>query len=456
MSTVRTESTSALWHPQRRAFTVGLILLVTLIAFEAMGLATALPTMVNELGGQRFYSWPFTVFMAASAVSTVLGGRLADRHGPALPLLLAVPTFALGLLLAGLTPSMTVLLMARALQGLGAGAQIVALYVMIARVYPEQHRPQAFAALSTAWVVPALVGPAVAGLLTEHLSWRWVFLGLAPLVAVGAVLLAPSLRRLRPPEVAAPARSGLPLAALGAAGGAVGLTWAAQNPSWLSLALGVASVVALLASSRVLLPAGTLRGRRGIPVMVLSRGLLAGTFFAAQAFVPLTLTAVHDYSPATAGIPLTVGSLGWTLGALWQSRNSNLSREYIVSAGLALVATATAGLTVTAPAWGPHWMVFVLWAVGGLGMGIAVASTGVRVLALSPRSEQGFHSSALQLSDMLTQTVLIGLAGVLVTALASTEAPTRGVVTVDVLLALSALVGAALARRSGRTTLESS
>lgn len=102
------EKSSALWGPEQRNFAAGMILVITLVAFEAMGLGTALPSIVRELDAQHWYSWPFTVFMAASAVGTVLGGRFADPHGPAPPLLLALPMFAAGLLAAGLAPNILV------------------------------------------------------------------------------------------------------------------------------------------------------------------------------------------------------------------------------------------------------------------------------------------------------------------------------------------------------------
>ncbi len=446
---------SALWAPERRNFTAGLVLIVTLVAFEAMGLATALPTVVRELDAQRWYSWAFTVFMAASVVGTVVGGRVADRRGPALPLLLSLPAFAAGLVLAGIARGIAALLAARGLQGLAAGSLIVATYVMIARVYPEEHRPKAFGALSASWVVPAMVGPLVAGLLTEHLSWRWVFLGLAPLVCLAGLLLVPTVRRFgsgRQGDVSS--RKWLTLAAVVAAVSVLAVNLAAQTSSAVSVALAVVGAIALLASLRVLFPRGTVTGRPGIPAMVLARGVLAGAFFGAQAFVPLTLAAVHGYSPALAGVPLTVGSLGWSAGAVWQGRTSTTSRERLVARGLVLVAVAVAGLAVVAPSWGPHWLVFGLWLIGGAGMGLATASTSVRVLSLSPAAERGFNSAALQLSGMLGQAVLVGLSGAVVTTVASTQEPSAGVAALALLLAAVALAGASLVTRGRRTTLE--
>ncbi|WP_461144092.1 MFS transporter [Salinifilum aidingensis] len=443
---------SALFSPERRTFTFGLVLVITLIAFEAMGLATALPTIVADLDAQRWYSWPYTVFMATSALGTVLGGRQADRAGPGAPLLAALPLFAAGLLLAGAAPNMGVLLVARALQGIGGGAVIVALYVLIARVYPERHRPAAFGALSSAWIVPSLLGPVIAGFLTEHVSWRWVFLGLAPFVVLGALLLVPSLRRFGSGAGtgATPPRRGMPWAAAGAAGGVIAVNWAAQNPSPAALVLGAAGLAALVPSLLVLLPRGTFRVGAGIPAMVASRGMLAGVFFTAQAFVPLVLSVAHGYSPTAAGIPLTVGSLGWAAGALLQGRARSVRREPVVAAGFGMVALGVAGLALAAPSWGPAWLVFAAWAVAGAGMGVGIASTSVRVLALSPEFERGFHSSALQLSDMLGQAVLVGLGGVVVSALATPGGPARGVVPVDLVMVGTAALLAVLVLRSAR------
>ncbi|MGH3991945.1 MAG: MFS transporter, partial [Pseudonocardiaceae bacterium] len=185
MTTTAPRTASALWARDRRTTTAGLLLMVTMAAFEAMSVGTAMPTMVAELRGEALYSWPFTAFLAASVVGTVLSGRLSDTRGPRLPILGGPAVFGAGLVVAGAAPTMAVLLAGRVLQGLGAGMMIVAVYVLIALAYPERDRPAAFGAVSAAWVVPALVGPTIAGLVTEHASWRWVFLGLAPFVLLG-------------------------------------------------------------------------------------------------------------------------------------------------------------------------------------------------------------------------------------------------------------------------------
>ncbi|GGP46800.1 MFS transporter [Saccharothrix coeruleofusca] len=431
------------------------MLLVTLLAFEAMGVSTAMPRMVAELDGADLYAWPFLAFLAASVVATVLSGRFSDRRGPRPSLLVGPALFVAGLLVAGVAGDMPVLLLGRFLQGLGAGTQIVAVYVLIGLVYPERDRPAVFGLLSAAWVVPSLVGPALAGWLTEQLSWRWVFLGLAPFVLAGFLLLVPVLRALPPQRGEAPARPGLPLAALGASAGVVGLSWAAQHPTGaLDLALGLAGLVVLVPSLRVLLPKGTLTARRGLPVTILARGLLAGSFFAAEAFIPLTLTSVHGYSALAAGIPLTLSALGWSGAAMWQSRKPDIPREKLVRWGFLLNAAGIAGVTLIAPAWGPAWATPALWALAGAGMGLAMSSLSVLTLAASTDADRGFNSSALQISDMLGSALLVGLGGVLVSALASAQAPTAAVIPFDLLMAAVSVVGAALTGPRCRATLE--
>ena len=188
-----------LWAPQRRALTVGLVLTITFVASEALAVVTVMPVVARDLGGLRLYGWVFSGFMLGSVVGIVAAGREADRRGPAAPFVAGVVLFGSGLAVAGLAPSMGVLVAGRVLQGLGAGAVPSVAYATIGRSLPETLRARMMAVLSTAWVAPGLAGPAISAEVARLFGWRWVFLGLLPLVAVAGSIAVPALVRLGPP-----------------------------------------------------------------------------------------------------------------------------------------------------------------------------------------------------------------------------------------------------------------
>jgi MFS family permease len=440
------EPRTSLWGRDRRAATVGIVVIITALAFENLGVSTAMPRMLAELDGNALYSWPFTAFQAASVTATVLCGRVSDRFGPA-PALLAGPSlFLAGLLVAGTASGMPALLAGRVLQGLGSGTGIVAVYVLVALVYPEDVRPRVFGLVATSWLVPALVGPTAAGLITEQVGWRWVFLGLVPFAVLALLLLLRTTRRLPDAERAAPPRRGLALAAVATGFGVSALTWAAQHPSVANAVLGVGGLAALIPALRVMLPRGTLTARPGLPMVILSRGLLAGAMFGVEAFVPLTLVAVHHQPVALAGLPLTIASIGWVAGSQWQGRHPGVARTTLIRTSFLILAAALAAMTLVAPSWGPAWLAGPLWLVAGLGMGIGFPSISVLTLKYAPEGDKGFASAAVQVSDMTGSALTVGFGGVLLTTLASATHPTAAVIVLDLLMAGLALAGAVLFR----------
>ena len=254
----------------------------------------------------------------------VVGGDLGDRRGPRAGAdRAASAVFAAGLLAGGLAADMAVFVAARAVQGVGGGIDLASRSTSSpGRPTTPRLRPRLFGAISAAWVLPALVGPARRRrLITAHVGWRLVFLGLLPLVAVGLVLVLPAAAPAAPPPACPPPLAGPPLVGGARRAGhrrpavrraAARRCSASSSPSsgWLRSSLGL----------RPLLPAGTARVRRGLPAVVAARGLLAGAFFGMDALLPLALTQLHGYSPAAAGIPLTAGALGWATASQLQGR----------------------------------------------------------------------------------------------------------------------------------------
>ncbi|AJE82854.1 major facilitator superfamily transporter (MFS) transporter [Streptomyces albus] len=410
-----------------RALSIGIVSVVLLIAFEATAVGTAMPVAARELDGVSLYAFAFSGYFTTSLLGMVLSGQWADRQGPLGPLAAGISAFGAGLLLSGTAGSMWVFIAGRAVQGLGGGLVIVALYVLVGRAYPERLRPSIMAAFAASWVVPSVVGPLAAGTVTERLGWRWVFLGIPVLVLLPMALALPQIRRRAsgPPEhhgegePAEPGRAARRLRlAFGISLGAGLVQYAAQDLSWWSVLPGAAGAVLLVPAVRGLLPRGTYRAARGLPSVVLLRGVAAGSFIAAESFIPLMLVTQRGLSPTMAGVSLALGGGTWALGSFVQSRpRVEPYRERLIAFGMLLVAAAIATAPTVLLDAVPVWIIAVAWGFGCFGMGLVISSTSVLLLKLSTPREAGSNSAALQISDGLSNVVLLAAGGAAFAAL---------------------------------------
>lgn len=413
----RSRSPASIFGPRYRITTLAIVTLTTIIAFEALAVATALPTAARSLHGLAAYGWAFTGFLVASVVGMVASGMHADARGPRTPLLVGLVLFISGLLLGGTAQTMWLLVLARVVQGLAVGLLITAMYVVMGEVYSDEIRPKMFAALSTSWVVPGLVGPVVAGWITEHLSWRWVFGGLAPFVAIAGLMLLPALRRLRTHTGALHDRRRIGFAVLTALGiAAIANLGEHQSvPSLLGALLGLAAMVFGL---RRLLPTGTARFTVGVPAAIAFRGVCAGIFAGMEVIVPLTMSVQHHYSPTLAGMPLMLTALSWAAASQIQGRLRNPNRSMLVALGLTLIAVGGLGMALVAVRADPGWTAFLCWPVAGFGAGFALTSVSVVLLEHTTDADRGSDSAAFQLSDSAMSALFTGFSGALVAAAA--------------------------------------
>ncbi|MFC3347278.1 MFS transporter [Streptomyces echinoruber] len=387
-------------------------------------MGTVMPVAARELHGVPLYAFAFSGYFTTSLFGMVLAGQWSDRRGPLGALTCGIGAFAAGLLLSGTAGAMWLFIVGRAVQGLGGGLLIVALYVVVGRAYPERLRASIMAAFAAAWVLPSVVGPLAAGAVTEHLGWRWVFVGIPVLVVFPLALALPQIRR----RAAGPVTPGAGAAAqagdrrirlaLGVSFGAGLLQYAAQDLRWVSLVPAAAGAALLAPAALALLPRGTHRAARGLPSVVLLRGLAAGSFIAAESFIPLMLVTQRGVSPTFAGLSLAAGGSTWALASWVQARpRVQPYREWLMAVGMLLVTAAIATVPgVLLPAV-PVWTVAVAWAVGCFGMGLVISSTSVLVLKLSAPEEAGAHSAALQISDGLSNVLLLAATGAAFAAL---------------------------------------
>ncbi|MGV9246631.1 MFS transporter [Streptomyces sp. NPDC003710] len=405
-----------------RALSIGVVSVVLVIAFEATAVGTAMPVAARELDGLPLYAFAFSGYFTTSLFGMVLAGQWSDRSGPLASLTCGIAAFAAGLLLSGTAGAMWLFILGRAVQGLGGGLVIVALYVVVSRAYPERLRPAILAAFAAGWVVPSVVGPLAAGVVTEHLGWRWVFIGIPALVVFPLALALPQIRRRAggPAEeaVAAPFDTRRIRLALGISIGAGLLQYAAQDVRWASLAPGVVGAALLVPAVLRLLPRGTYRAARGLPSVVLLRGVAAGAFVSAESFVPLMLVTQRGLSPTLAGSSLAAGGGSWALGSYLQSRpRLEPYRNRLMTLGMIVVAAATATAPSVLVHAVPVWILAVAWGFGCFGMGLVISSTSVLLLKLSAPEEAGANSAALQISDGLANVVLLAAGGAAFAAL---------------------------------------
>jgi MFS family permease len=432
--------------------TIGACALVFLAAFESLAVTTIMPVVSRDLDGASLYALAFAGPLATGVIGMVAAGNWSDRRGPTAPLYASVALFVAGLLIAGTAASMPALVAGRLVQGLGGGALTVALYVVVARVYPAILHPKIFAAFAAAWVIPSLVGPFAAGIVAQVLSWHWVFLGVVGLVVPALVMIVPVLRgvdRQREDAAIPPWAVGrLAWAAL-AALAVLALNLSAEvrigGIPAAPAALAAAAVAVALLAVRPLVPGGTLTARRGLPSVILTRGLASAAFFGAEVYLPYLLIEQYAFSPTFAGLTLTGGALAWAGASAIQGRlGTRLDHRAAVRIGSVLVLAAiTLALATTALNW-PAAVAISGWIFAGGGMGLLYPRLSVMTLALSSKDNEGFNSSAMSISDSLGGALALATTGIVFAAFTTTAGSFTGVFA---LAAVLAAAGVAVAPR---------
>ncbi|WP_350347767.1 MFS transporter [Agromyces sp. G08B096] len=435
----RTEVAAGVFSSPHRWLSLGMFALIFLAAFESLAVTTVMPLVADDLDGWSLFAVAFAMPLASGVVGMVIAGNWADRSGPFAPLVASAGVWLVGVLIAGTAVTMEMLVVGRFVHGLGGAAVTVPLYVIVARVYPERLRAKVFAGFAAAWVIPSIVGPALAGLIAEATSWHWVFLGVIVLVLPVAAMVVPPLVRARDRLAGDPSvpwsGSRLAWSAL-AAVAALALGLAKEFPDPWRAVVAIGAIALIVVAVRPLLPAGTLVGRRGMPATVLVRAVVAAAFFATEVYLPAMFREEYGMSPSLAGAVLTGAGISWAFASWLQGRLidrvSNTAAVRIGSA--ALVVALAVVLAVAVLHWHPA-LAFAAWTLAGAGMGFMYPRFSVAVLELSPQQAQGFNSAALTIGESLGASTSIAITALVASVLAAGGYTTEFAVTVVIALA---------------------
>jgi EmrB/QacA subfamily drug resistance transporter len=391
-----------------------------LASMESTVVATAMPTIVGQLGGLEHYSWVFSAFMLASTTAVPLYGKLSDIYGRRKLYVSAMALFLLGSVLCGTANSMTQLIFARALQGIGAGGILPLAFILIGEMFTLEQRAKMQGLFSGVWGVSSIVGPLLGGFLVDQLSWRWIFyINIVPGL-LGAALVALAWRDLhlhgherRPVDYAGAALLTVSVVML-----LLGLMGSGLS-SWLLIAGAAVLFVVLLWVER----------RAADPVLPLSlfgdplfatatlHGILTGwAIFGSVSFIPLFVQAVMGTSATQAGITLTPMLLGWVTASIIGTRL--MLKVGYRRLGLAGTASLTVGSLLMSQA-GMNTsqlslMVFV--ALMGIGMGLSIPSFLIAVQTSVSRRQLGTATSTLQFSRSIGGTLGVSVMGAALSA----------------------------------------
>lgn len=443
------------WTAEYRSLSLGIVALVSVFGFEGIAVGTVMPVVARDLDSLAHYTVGFTAFSMASIAGMAFAGVWVDRVNLYRVVVVTMATLAVGSLTIGCANTLQVFVAGRVMQGFGLGIDLVTMYVIVGRAYPESVRPKALGMLAGAWVIPGLLGPALAGAMVQVWSWRAIFLVIPVVLVLPLTFLLPRLRELPAATTSEHASGQKKIFAVGLL--IIGLTLLqsisghAGKWSWLNVSLGIGVSLFIIAlSTRWLMPSGYLVARRGLPAVIALRGLVAASYFSAEVFIPLALQN-RGVSVGLSGMILGAACVMWFAGSSFQgSTRVKWARSTFLAVGFAVLIVATLLLPVAVLATNSAGSAALasasVWACAAFGVGLIYPTLGV--LLLEKSESYAADSASLQMSDSMGVIIGTSLVGALLTAASVGGSPDSA--TFSRIWLLTALFGGVALAISGR------
>lgn len=404
--------------PKQRTvlITIGVMMSLFLASMESTVIATAMPTIVGQLGGLESYAWVFSIYMLTSTTTGPIYGKLSDIYGRRPVYIVALGLFIIGSLLCGLVNTMGQLIAARAVQGVGAGGLLPLAFIIVGDIFSFEQRAKIQGLFSGVWGVSSVIGPLIGGFFVDQLTWHWIFFINVPFALIAALLVWVAWSGV-PRPTARPAidYAGALLLSAGAGMLLLGLSDLGQPRSWALLVGAVAAIAALLwVESRAaapILPLPLFRDR--LFAVASAHGMLAAfALFGMMSYVPLFVQGVLGTSATTAGSTLTPLLLGWVGASIVGSRLllRFSSRSLAVTGMVAFLVGAVlmAQISLTTP------LALIMAGLGlmGAGMGLSIPSFLIAVQSSVQKHELGAATATVQFARNIGGTLGVSIMGV--------------------------------------------
>ncbi|WP_278262042.1 MFS transporter [Nocardia sp. AG03] len=424
MATETVESAIGL-RSERGAILASLMLSTGLVALDSTIIATAVLTITDTLGGFALFPWLFSIYLLAQAVTVPIYGKLADMVGRKPVILVGIAVFALGSLLCGLATSMPALIVFRAVQGIGAGAIQPMTMVIASDLYTLAQRAKVQGYMAGVWAGSAVLGPLLGGLLSDHLSWRWIFLINLPLAAVAGWMLLRHFTESAPRRAHRVDWLGALLLTVGA-GAAIlallegGQAWAWSSPMSLTLFAGSAVVLALFAYVQTRVPDPVLPLRIFTSRVVVASStvalLIGAVVLGSTSYVPTFAQGVLGTTALVAGLTVGGMTLGWPLSATLSGR-LYLRWGFRVTAlvGSVLAVLGCASTLLIDARTSPVQIALSCFLIGA-GMGLVSTPSLIAAQTEAPWQERGVVTSANMFARSLGSAVGVAVFGAVVNA----------------------------------------
>lgn len=410
-----------------RPLTVAALLLAMFMAaIEATVVGTAMPTVVSDLGGLSMYGWVGSVYLLASTVTVPVYGKLADLYGRKPVLLFGIAAFLAGSIACGFAPSITALVVARAVQGIGAGGMQPIALTVIGDLFTVAERGRIQGLFGAVWGISGIAGPLVGGVLVRW-SWRAVFLVNVPFGVAAALVLLIALHESR----ARAERVSIDWAGAGALTlGAVLVLLGVEGSPIAAVAGAAALIVFVLVERRARDPVLSLElvVRRPIAVGSIAGALLGGAMMATIMYVPLYVQAVMGRSPTQAGATIAPMLVGWPIASAISGRLlSRVGFRAPIWAGSALVAGSLLLFSAVLSPGVSVWTLRALMFSYGIGMGFANTALIVAVQSSVQWQQRGVATATTMFSRTLGGAIGVGALGAMLARRLGAELPAETV-----------------------------